>query len=98
MRLYELAYCCRIYAHMTEYDVALERLRDKTGDRIDLTQAEHRTGVLRWLNAWGCRHLALQDHAMAAAALEEWFTDWKESLPVPGHPVTTLTETDLIAV
>jgi hypothetical protein len=98
MRLFELAYSCRLYAQTTEYDVALERLRAATGRGIDLTIGDHRTAVLRWLNAWGCRHLAVQDHDMAAAALDGWSAEWHGCLPAEGASLMGLDDPMLASV
>ena len=63
MRLLDLAYCCRLYAEGTGYDVALARFLRGTSGAVDLRGREHRDLTLQWLrdlglswsSAWGQR-------------------------------------------
>jgi hypothetical protein len=81
MRLFELAYCCRLYAEGTGYDVALARFLEGTNAAADLCNSEHRDLTLQWLRDWGCRGLRREDNAGSSAALREWWEDWADVLP-----------------
>ncbi len=95
VHLYELAYACRLYADMTEYDEAIQVLRHTTGITIDLEKASHRTAVLKWLNAWGCRQFSIEHHPMASRALQEWGHRNLSLLPREDASLTELSEADL---
>jgi hypothetical protein len=73
MLLYELAYACRIYA--ATFDEALKRFRSTVEPKLDLENAGHRAALLKWLNEWGCRHLAKKHHGKASDELLRW---WRE--------------------
>ena len=52
-----LAYACRVYDDMTPFGRSYRKLLEQTGGTPDLSEPEDRSALLRWLNAWGCRHL-----------------------------------------
>ena len=81
MRLFELAYCCRLYGEGTGYDLALARFLEGTNGAVDLDNPEHRDLALQWLRDWGCRGLRREDNAGSSAALREWWKDWDGALP-----------------
>ncbi len=75
-RLFELAYSCRLYAHFTGYDVSLDRLRE-LGPELDPYDGAHQAGLFVWLNSWGCRQFAKDQHAtIAAISLTRWSSTW----------------------
>ena len=77
MRLFELAYACRLYAHLAGFDRPLQDLRTAVGPVLDPTTAEHRVALFKWLNAWGCRQFAIAHHASTASeSLVEWAAIW----------------------
>jgi hypothetical protein len=69
MRLFELAYCCRLYAEGTGYDVPLARFLEGTNGAVDLNDAAHRALTLQWLRDWGCRSLRRDDDERSNEAL-----------------------------
>ncbi len=81
MRLYELAYACRLYAGMSDWDSALAEFRRATSPRFDLVDATHRKALLRWLNSWGCRQFAVRYHDMASHELLDWGRRSLDRLP-----------------
>jgi hypothetical protein len=95
IRLYGLAYACRIYAQFTDYDTAVERLREATGPAIDLEQATHRSALLKWLNAWGCRQFSIEHHVAAGRALRGWARRNLVLLPPPGQSLSKLSPDDV---
>lgn len=72
MRLYELAYACRLYASWSDGDLKLTEFRKLTSPRFDFSDEEHRKALLDWLNSWGCRQFAKKYHDMASQSLLDW--------------------------
>jgi integrase len=62
MRLYQLAYCCRLYAQVTNFDASIDKLRHTGGESLNPLNEEHARALLRLLNSWGCRQFAIQAH------------------------------------
>lgn len=85
MRMYELAYGCRIYEQMTGFDTAINTLRSATGGKPpDLTRDRHLKALLVWLNAWGCRQFAIDYHDSAAEEIRSWWGKWSGEIPTAG--------------
>ncbi len=53
--LAELRRAAEVFNGFTNVDSTWLRLIEETQPAIDLSQAAHRTILLRWLNSWGCR-------------------------------------------
>jgi hypothetical protein len=92
MRLFELAYCCRLYAEGTGYDHALARFLEGTGGKVDLNDAEHRALTLQWLRDWGCRSLRAADDRRSSGALGRWWERWHDELPAPDATLDSLSD------
>jgi hypothetical protein len=90
MRLFDLAYCCRLYAEGTGYDVALAHFLEGTGGAVDLDDAGHRAMTLQWLRDWGCRSLRREDDARSSEALRGWWEEWGDALPAVGVTLDSL--------
>lgn len=91
MRLYELAYCCRIYVGLDAYDQATVDLRAATGSAVDPDNADHIAPLFNWLRRWGCRQFKIEDEHIARVSLLDWWTAWRDRLPAPAQ---TLDEID----
>lgn len=91
MRLYELAYCCRIYEGLETYDRATVGLRAATGPAVDPDNPDHIGPLFAWLRDWGCRQFKIKDEHIAHKSLLDWWTEWSDRLP---SPVQTLDEID----
>lgn len=89
MRLYELAYACRLYATVTDFDSSIKEFRHATNPALDIANPKHRKALLVWLNSWGCRQFAKDYHSMASKALMEWGRHHLDRLP---HRTVALTE------
>ncbi len=89
MRLYELAYACRLYAALGDFDSSFIEFREAVKPALDLRNHAHRKALLVWLNSWGCRQFAKDYHSMASKALVGWGRLHLNRLP---HKVGALAE------
>ena len=80
---FHLACACFLYESMTAYAKSLARLRTTVGDALDLSREDHRLALLGFLNDWGCRNLATKWHGLDSEALERWYDEARDSLPLP---------------
>ncbi len=87
----------REFAHLAGDDRGSARLREATGDFVDLTRPQHRRALLVWLRSWGCRHLRVADTARSSRALTKWWGRHGSTLPAPGRPLTVLRRRELDA-
>ncbi len=69
----KLAIASLMFNSLTPYNNSLVNFRFATGDRIDLTIQEHRDALMKWLNDWGCRHLAEDQHQVASQSILDWY-------------------------
>ena len=79
-------------------DAATATLRSVAGDAIDLGVSAHRTALLTWLRAWGCRHLRVADTARSSAALSRWWRTWSPALPPADASLVRLRARDVDSV
>ena len=95
MTLCRLAFASNMYNSLTPFNKSLKLLNDDTGNNIDLTNPAHRIALLKWLNDWGCRHLAEDQHDIASNSILDWyredgaalFTNKKPIWDLGGHEV-----------
>lgn len=80
---FDLACACYLYKSMTGYAKSLARFRSTVGEALDLSSEDHRQALLGFLNDWGCRNLATKWHWLASEALESWYDEARDSLPLP---------------
>lgn len=98
MRLFELAYACRVYGHFTGYDDQLLTFRRAVAPGLDPLRPDHRAALFHWLNDWGCRQFALSHHASTAAdSIVRWANTWLPRLPGPAARLEELNATELDA-
>lgn len=95
VRVFELAFACRVYGGLTRFDDALADLREVTGATVDPADADERRELLSFLRRWGCQHVAERDQAIAAASLEQWWAEWGNRLPAADRTLEQLTDDDL---
>jgi hypothetical protein len=81
VNLGELAIACFAYGALTGYDESLGNFMREVDSNPDLTRAEHRSAMLKWLNHWQCRQFALAYHDLASSEMLTWYKRWKASLP-----------------
>jgi hypothetical protein len=80
MKLYELAYACRLYQGQS--DGEYRKMRVDLGDNPDLASPEQRQDLLEFLNKWGCR-LRRNDFDGLKKRLEEWVKDPEGFVKLP---------------
>lgn len=71
--LRDVAIACFMFNSLTRYNRSLRALRKETGPAIDLGHSKHRDSLIKWLNEWGCRHLAKNQHATASQSILQWY-------------------------
>ena len=98
MNLYELAFGCHVYAGVTDYDQSYRKFLEATIRKPDLSVAEHRTALLRWLNKWGCRQFDKDHHDDAAKEILTWYSQCNSKLIPPDQHLWELTDADLAFV
>lgn len=69
----KLAAASFLFRSLTPYSDSLAELRSATGDRVDLAVEKHRKDLMKWLNAWGCRHLSKGQHHVASQSIWSWY-------------------------
>lgn len=95
VRLFDLVYCCRLYAEATGFDASLTRFWEAADGEVDLSRPEHRELTLGWLRAWGCRTLRVEDTDLTLRVLEHWAGAWLEALHAVDSTLDELTDDDL---
>ena len=71
--LCKLAFASHMYNSLTSFNKSLKLLNDNTGNNIDLANPAHSIALLKWLNDWGCRHLAEDQHHIASNSILDWY-------------------------
>ena len=66
---------------MTGFDNSLREFQRCVDGKADLGLQRHRCALLKWLNAWGCRHLALSCHERVSEELAGWYRTASALLP-----------------
>lgn len=95
MKLFELAYTCRLYGVFSNYDDTYRRFRDTT-PAFDIFNHLHRKALLKWLNSWGCRQFALNFHDKASEHLRNWGEENLTRLPPAGVSLLDLTDINFV--
>ncbi|WP_410662472.1 hypothetical protein [Amycolatopsis sp. lyj-84] len=81
--LSELRRAAEVFNGFANADTSWFRLTTETRSAIDLSQAAHRTILLRWLNSWGCRIRYPREGEPAPfdAGVQAWWDTWGTTLP-----------------
>lgn len=85
----------RDFALLAGDDRSSARLRQITGDELDLSVNAYRTALLTWLRSWGCRHLRVADTGRSSRALAAWWATHRTSLPKPTRPLVAMSAREL---
>jgi hypothetical protein len=94
--LCELAFECYVFSR--GYDEAYAQLLEDTKPRLDLDSGKHRLALLKWLNKWGCRQFAKDQHSDASAEIKDWYEKFRDSLCPADATLLTLTTEELNGV
>jgi hypothetical protein len=81
VKLYELAYICRIYDRLSQPDTAYSAFLRETAGDPDFGNSSHMMVLLKWLNSWGCRQFATDYHDIASESIRGWAKRWEPRLP-----------------
>ncbi|WP_409492323.1 hypothetical protein [Amycolatopsis sp. cmx-11-12] len=81
--LAELRRAAEVFNGFANADTSWLRLSKETRSAIDLSQAAHRTILLRWLNSWGCRirYPREGEPALFDDGVQNWWETWGAALP-----------------
>jgi hypothetical protein len=81
--LSELRRAAEVFNGFANADTSWLRLVRETQSAIDLSQAAHRTILLRWLNSWGCRIRYPREGEPAPfdEGIRTWWETWGAALP-----------------
>jgi len=93
--LCKLALASTLYDSLTPFNRSLGRLDKATGNSMDLTNPQHRTHLLIWLNDWGCRNLPKEQHDVASNSILKWYEAYGASLFSNEKPLWDLVDSDL---
>ena len=94
----QVAATLRAFAVSAGAETSLAVLRDATQPAIDLSARAHRDALLRFLRAWGCRHLRRDDTGRSSRALASWWRRFGATLPPVTTPLTDLDDARLAAL
>jgi len=98
MRLFQLAYVCRAYGDLTQYDAEYLNFLHRTSGKLDFSTPTDMTALLEWLNSWGCRQFAVDCHQQAADSILKWAEKWEPALPSASMTLDRLSDEDIQVV
>jgi hypothetical protein len=93
MKLYELAYACRLY--QSQYDPAYREMRNALGEHPTLDSEAQRGALLRFLNEWGCR---IPESPTLKDRIREWAAVWVPQLPGAARDIGSLNDAELTLI
>ena len=94
--LCELAFGCYVFSR--GYDEAYAQLFEDTKPGLDLDSDKHRLALLKWLNKWGCRQFAKDQHSDASAEIKDWYEKFRDALCPVDATLLSLTAEELNGV
>lgn len=95
MKLADLAFACYVYGQLSNYDGSYVELLEATNRCPDLSVAEHRRALLKWLNDWGCRQFALKYHEDASQEVLSWHNEFSSKLIPRNRTLSELTSDEV---
>ena len=98
IRLSQLAFACRVFGALTNYDSSYADFLCATNGSPDLRLAAHRKALLKWLNEWGCRQFAVAYHKDASKEILSWYGEYSDKLCPKDRRLLELTERELAVV
>lgn len=94
----DLAFSSYIYCRSTKYDCRYQEFISRVGGDICLSDPSHGAALLKWLNGWGCRQFAVDQHTAASRRLLQWSAEYADHLPPPGERLDALDDKTLARV
>ena len=94
----QVAAALRAFAAIAGPETSLAALRDATSPELDLAVRVHREALLRFLRAWGCRHLRRDDTGRSSRALASWWSRFAPPLPPATARLTDLNDEQLASL
>ena len=94
----QIAAALRAFAAIAGPETSLAALWDTTRPELDLSVRAHREALLRFLRAWGCRHLRRDDTGRSSRALASWWSRFGSTLPPATVPLTELDDAQLASL
>jgi hypothetical protein len=91
MKLYELAYACRIYRG--QFDLAYDRMCKALGPDPDLASEAQRDSLMRFLNDWRCR-IPEKNFPALKDSLQQWAALWVPRLPDANRDIRSLDDSE----
>jgi hypothetical protein len=91
MKLYELAYACRLYRG--QFDRAYDQMTKVLGRNPDLASQAQQDSLMRFLNDWRCR-IPQKNFPILKERLQRWATLWVPQLPDTGRDIRSLNESE----
>lgn len=95
MKLYQLAYACKIYGGLTGFDARYFAFLNETGGTLDFDSKVHMKALLVWLRSWGCRQFALAHEGLAVESILRWARRWESKLPGRSAALDRLSDADI---
>lgn len=95
MKLYQLAYACKIYGGLTGLDASYFAFLNETGGTLDFDSKVHMKALLVWLRSWGCRQFALAHEGLAVESILRWARRWESKLPGRSAALDRLSDADI---
>lgn len=78
MTLAELAFACFVLGTIDKGEY--EELLSETDGHPEPSLSQHQLKILKWLNGWGCRHIAKEFHELAAEEITSWYQKYGHQL------------------
>lgn len=94
----DLAFAAYTFDAMTNYNESYREFREATSGNLDLALSEHRKALIHWLNRWGCRQFATDQHGVASKSILEWCHQEAHKLVNYDKEIGELDENDLANV
>jgi hypothetical protein len=91
MKLYELAYACRLYREVAQFDLAYRQMRDALGHNPNLASQAEQDALMRFLNGWRCR-IPEKNFPVLKERLQQWTRAWISQLPEMGRDIRLLSD------
>lgn len=97
VKLYELAYACRLYREVTQFDLSYADVCKALGTNPDLSSQTQQDALLRFLNKWLCR-IPEKNFAALKQRLSQWAAQWVPQLPKPCADIRSLQANELAQI